>query len=209
MALKTIVTGYQEIESILPTEVIDLEALAAVGGRVVEQFEVQVQRASLETDSLTRFSLPADKAEQFTGGLSITTLADGVWAHTAFALPDYEITEQVEVADVDPGEPEPPPPATPLEQITVALGNGERAAARAITQLKAAAALALMMGGMSEEATNAAGSALVVQHSAAIQAYILAGGNVVAGQALLAAIVADPPAWWSEPIAAIFAGALS
>lgn len=91
MALKTIITGYREVESILPADVLDLAQLAADGGRVVEEFTVEVQRAKFETDHLVRFSVPADK---FPG--TRTTYVDGAWAHEAVDPKDYEITAEVE-----------------------------------------------------------------------------------------------------------------
>jgi hypothetical protein len=97
---------------------------------------------------------------------------------------------------------------SPVPAVTAALAARERQAAEAITSLKATAAVALVMGGMSEPEAYVAGSALVVEHSAQIQAFILAGGNPVAAQALLDAITANPPAWWSEPMEAIFAAGL-
>lgn len=93
---------------------------------------------------------------------------------------------------------------SPVPAVAAALAARERQAAEAINALKANAAVALVMGGMSESQAYAAGSALVVQFSARIQAFILAGGNPVAAQALLDAITANPPAWWSEPMEALF-----
>lgn len=97
---------------------------------------------------------------------------------------------------------------SPVAAATAALAARERQAAEAITALKATAAVALVVGGMSEGEAYAAGSALVVQHSGHIQAFVLAGGNPVAAQALLDAIVASPPAWWSEPMEALFTAGL-
>ena len=99
-------------------------------------------------------------------------------------------------------------PVDPVATVTAALAVRERQASEAITALKARAAVALVMGGMSESAAYAAGSALVVAHSAQIQAFILAGGNPVAAQALLDAITASPPAWWNETMATLFAQGL-
>lgn len=97
---------------------------------------------------------------------------------------------------------------SPIPAVTATLAARERQAADAITALKASAAVALVMGGMSEPEAYVAGSALVVAHSAQIQAFILAGGNPVAGQALLDAITASPPAWWSPVMQALFATGL-
>lgn len=88
------------------------------------------------------------------------------------------------------------------------LAAAERAASAKILDLKTAAAGALVAGGMTEDDANAAGSAFVLQHSNLIQAYILAGGNPVSKTAFLEAIAADPPAWWSEQMAALFASYL-
>lgn len=97
---------------------------------------------------------------------------------------------------------------SPVAAVTAALAARERQAAEAITALKSTAAVALVVGGMSEGEAYAAGSALVVAHSAQIQAFILAGGNPVAAQALLDAITANPPAWWSAPMEALFSAGL-
>lgn len=97
---------------------------------------------------------------------------------------------------------------SPVPAVTAALAAREKQAAEAITALKATAAVALVVGGMSESDAYVAGSALVVAHSAQIQAFILAGGNPVAAQALLDAITASPPAWWSEPMEALFSAGL-
>lgn len=102
-----------------------------------------------------------------------------------------------------------PDPVDPLEAEKANLANYKVLAAQAINDLQAQAGGLLMMGGMSRSEAMAAGSAFVVQHSPAIQAFILAGGNPVAGQTLLDAILADPPAWWSEPMAALFADILT
>lgn len=98
MATKTIVTGYQEVTHILPVDLLDLGKLADAGGRVVEEFTVEVQRAKLETDYLVKISVPADKIEQF-GGISVD-YADGKWLSNAVKKEDHELTEEVE-------EPEP------------------------------------------------------------------------------------------------------
>lgn len=97
---------------------------------------------------------------------------------------------------------------SPVPAVTAALAAREKQAAEAITALKATAAVALVVGGMSDYEAYVAGSALVVAHSAQIQAFILAGGNPVAAQALLDAITASPPAWWSEPMEALFSAGL-
>jgi hypothetical protein len=97
---------------------------------------------------------------------------------------------------------------SPVAAVTAALAARERQAAEAITSLKATAAVALVVNGMSEPEAYVAGSALVVEHSAQIQAFILAGGNPVAAQALFDAITASPPAWWSEPMEALFSAGL-
>jgi len=209
MATKTIIPGYQEVTHILPADILDMQKLTAAGGRVIEEFEVEVQRAKLETDYLVKIAVPADKIDEF-GGHAVD-YAGGKWLVNPVKKEDHAITEEVEVPDPDPEDPatiEPTPDPDPLAQLEAALGNRELAAKRAITRLKATAAAALVMGGMSEGQAYVAGSALVVEHSARIQAYILAGGNPVAAQALLDAIDASPPAWWSEPMEAIFAAGL-
>lgn len=101
-----------------------------------------------------------------------------------------------------------PPAPSPVEATAAGLRGREQAAAATITQLKAAVAVALMAGGMPQSDTMVAGSQLVLGHAAKIQAYILAGGNPVAGQALIEEITENPPAWWSPAILAIFQGAL-
>ena len=97
---------------------------------------------------------------------------------------------------------------SPIPAVAAALAARERLAASTITNLKASAAVALVSGGMSEAEAYGAGTGLVVQHSAHIQAFILAGGNPVAAQALLDAITANPPAWWSAPMEALFSAGL-
>lgn len=98
MATKTIITGYQEVTHILPADILDLQKLTEVGGRVVEEFTVEVQRAKLETDYLVKIAVPADKIEEF-GGHSVD-LVDGKWLSAAVEKENHEITEEVE-------EPEP------------------------------------------------------------------------------------------------------
>lgn len=93
---------------------------------------------------------------------------------------------------------------SPVPGVISALALWEQQAAGKITTLKAKAAIALVVGGMPEPEAYAAGSAFVVAFAAQIQAYILAGGNPVAGQALIDAIVAAPPAWWSAQMLALF-----
>lgn len=97
---------------------------------------------------------------------------------------------------------------SPVATVAAALAARERAAADTITNLKASAAVTLVGGGMSQTEAYAAGTALVVAHSARIQAFVLAGGNALAGQSLLDAIKADPPAWWSSGMEAIFTAGL-
>lgn len=101
-------------------------------------------------------------------------------------------------------------PAGPdqLAQLEAALDGRELLAKRAITRLKTHAAAVLVAGGMSEAAANAAGTALILQHSTLISAFKDAGGHPDAAQALLDAITASPPAWWSAPMEAIFAAGL-
>lgn len=84
--------NYTEVESILPTEILDLEKLLSLGGRVVEEFSVEVQRRDLETDFLTKFAIPADKLSEFGG--SVTTFTEGRWAHASIDIKDYEIPEE-------------------------------------------------------------------------------------------------------------------
>lgn len=203
MAVKTIVTGYNNVEHVLPADVLNLDALEAAGGSVLEEFELQVQRAQLETDSLVKISVPADKFADLFGSSSIAYNA-GKWEHSPVKKEDHEITEEVIVEDVEPGEPEPTPDPDPLAQLQANLRNREKIAAENITRLKAKAAAGMLAGGMSESDTMAAGSQLVLDHAAKIQAYILAGGNPVAGQALIDEIVATPPAWWSPQMLALF-----
>lgn len=93
---------------------------------------------------------------------------------------------------------------SPVPAVQAMLVAREQSAAAKIQALKAACAVALMAGGMSESDTMAAGSQLVLDHAAKIQAYILAGGNPVAGQALIDEIVAAPPAWWNPQMLALF-----
>src|SRR5574343_386725 len=93
---------------------------------------------------------------------------------------------------------------SPVPAVKEMLAAREQVAASKIQALKAACAVAVMAGGMSESDTMAAGSQLVLDHAAKIQAYLLAGGNPVAGQALIDEIVADPPAWWSPQMLALF-----
>lgn len=93
---------------------------------------------------------------------------------------------------------------SPVPAVEAMLLDREEIAKAKILKLKAKAAVLLVAGGMSESDTMAAGSQLVLDHAAKIQAYILAGGNPVAGQALIDEIVANPPAWWSPAIATIF-----
>lgn len=97
---------------------------------------------------------------------------------------------------------------SPVPAVQSMLIAREQVASETITRLKAKAAVALVMGGMSESDAYAAGSAFVVDHSPKIQAYILAGGNPVAGQALIDAVVAQAPAWWSPAMLALFEGEL-
>ena len=97
---------------------------------------------------------------------------------------------------------------SPVPGLAAVLGGREAAAAASITQLKAAVAVALMAGGMSQSDTMAAGSELVLSHAARIQAYILAGGNPVAKEALVDEIAATPPAWWSPAMLALFEAGL-
>lgn len=203
MATKTIITGYESVEHILPADVLNLVALEAAGGEVVEEFDVEVQRATLETDSLVKVSVPADKFAGLFGGHRVAYVA-GRWEHSPVRKEEHEITEEVIVEDVEPGEPEPTPDPDPLAQLQANLRNREKIAAENITRLKARAAAGMLAGGMSESATMAAGSQLVLDHAAKIQAYILAGGNPVAGQALIDEIVATPPAWWSAQMLALF-----
>ena len=202
MAIKTIVTGYSKVEHILPAELLDLDKLTELGGSVVEEFTVEVQRAKLETDHLVRISVPADKMDQF-GGTAVS-YADEKWSTTSVKKEDFEITEDVEVEDVEPGEPEPALPTDPLDAVRIALRNREKQASDAITSLKARAAVALLSSGMSESEAYVAGSELVVNHSAQIQAFILAGGNPVAAKALLDSIEANAPEWWNDSMAQLF-----
>lgn len=100
------------------------------------------------------------------------------------------------------------PTLNPLTTVREGLAAAEKLAAERILGLKTNAAVALVAGGMTGEEAYSAGSALVLQHASIIQAYILAGGNPVAKDAFLDAIEADPPAWWSEQMAALFASYL-
>lgn len=104
MATKTIITGYNEITHILPAEILDMDKLQAAGGRVIEEFEVEVERGTkeepkTETDLLVRISVPADKIDQFGGTAAVDYLA-GKWVHNTVEKEDHAITEEVE-------EPEP------------------------------------------------------------------------------------------------------
>lgn len=96
------------------------------------------------------------------------------------------------------------PQVDPVAELQSSLSDREKIAAENITRLKARTAAKMLAGGMSESATMAAGSQLVLDNAAKIQAYILAGGNPVAGQALIDEIVAAPPAWWSPQMLALF-----
>lgn len=97
---------------------------------------------------------------------------------------------------------------SPLPALGAALRNREISAANTITNLKRDAAAYLMAGGMSAPDAFVAGSAFVVAFAAHIQAFILAGGNPIAGQALIDAVVANPPEWWDENLLGIFQAAL-
>lgn len=96
------------------------------------------------------------------------------------------------------------PTLNPLTTVREGLAAAEKLAAERILDLKTNAAVALVAGGMTGEEAYSAGSALVLQHANLIQAYILAGGNPVSKSALIAAIEANPPAWWSEQMATLF-----
>lgn len=106
--------------------------------------------------------------------------------------------------------PAPPeaPQVEPLQQVKTIQKTREELAREALLDCKGKAFLALVAGGMSHEDANAAGTALVVQHYGFMGAYELAGGNPASKAALMAAIEANPPAWWSPTIAAIFDEAL-
>lgn len=104
MATKTVITGYHPVSHILPAEMLDLDKLAEAGGRVIEEFTVEVQRAKLETDYLVRFIVPADKIEEF-GGIA-TSYNDGKWAHSQIKKEDHAITEEVpETFGLDESDP--------------------------------------------------------------------------------------------------------
>ena len=135
--------------------------------------------------------------------VELTYTGDGF----AIVRPEGAEPDEQEVANWTPPVVE-PPPVDPVAQLEAQLASNESQAARAITRLKATAAAAMVGGGMAPGDAYAAGSALVVQHSAHIQAFILAGGNPVAAQALLDAITASPPAWWSDPMEALFSAGL-
>jgi len=127
MATKTIITGYSEVEHILPGDLLDLQKLADAGGRVVEEFAVEVQRAKIETDYLVRFTVPADKIDQF-GGIS-TSYTDGKWYHSQIKKEDHAITEEID-------EPEPIETfgldeADPLFETKLQILQAEKAAAEA------------------------------------------------------------------------------
>lgn len=109
--------------------------------------------------------------------------------------------EGVTVPTVEQIEAWTPSPVPAVQAMLTARGQ---VAASKIQALKASCAVALMAGGMSESDTMSAGSQLVLDHAAKIQAYILAGGNPVAGQALIDEIVAAPPAWWNPQMLALF-----
>lgn len=103
MATKTEITGYQEITHILPDEILDRAKLAEAGGRVIEEFTVDMIRGTKEkpiseTDYLVRITVPADKIDQF-GGIA-TSYTDGKWTHSQIKKEDHAITEEIE-------EPEP------------------------------------------------------------------------------------------------------
>lgn len=102
MATKTVITGYQPISHILPAEMLDLDKLNEAGGSVIDEFEVEMVRGTkdkpkIETDSLVRISVPADKIDQF-GGVA-TSYTDGKWAHSQIKKEDHAITEEVEAPE--------------------------------------------------------------------------------------------------------------
>lgn len=166
-----------------------------------EQEQEQEQEGAPQTITRTPDYDPADPEHRrqylAAGSPDLSILdADGLpWRPTIIA----DLQEDGSYLD----RPAPPAPS-PVQATAAMLGAREQAAAATITQLKAAVAVALIAGGMSQPDTMAAGSQLVLDHAAKIQAYILAGGNPVAGQALIDEVVANPPLWWGPAILSIF-----
>src|SRR5574343_449818 len=98
MATKTVITGYNNVEHVLPADMLNLDALEAAGGEVLDEFEIEVQGATLETDSLVKISVPADKFAALFGGNRVAYVA-WRWEHNSVRKEDYEITEDVIVED--------------------------------------------------------------------------------------------------------------
>ena len=101
-----------------------------------------------------------------------------------------------------------PPDRSPIPDVAAKMESHEQSARSAIVNCKATTAVALVSAGMSQAEADSAGTALIIQHAALLGAYELAGGNSAAKAALMAAILAAPPDWWSEPIQAIFEATL-
>lgn len=102
---------------------------------------------------------------------------------------------------------------TDVERMSALFTEARRGAPLLLDQLKATVWVALVGGGMDPADATAAGVGLVLRFGAELAAFTSAGGHPVAAAALYAAIsspesVAALP-WLSEPILAVFAGALT
>ncbi len=184
MATKTVVTGYREIQHILPAELLDLDKLAAAGGSVVEEFSVEVQRGTkeepkIETDYLVRISVPADKIDQF-GGTS-TSYTDGKWYHSQIKKEDHAITE--EINEPDPIETFGLDESDPLFDAKLQILQAEKAAAEAKEAEQKAAQEAAAAAAREAEAAALTAKAIEVKK-------LLAKGKSV--EVALATLAAKP-----------------